>query len=71
MPKTLITVWEVIRYSPVSNKFPTAYVSGVYRKEISFARKWLGKEFYDLLIDDLVEYGTVKNWTNGETYGLR
>lgn len=70
MPKTLITAWEVVKYSPVSNKFPTAYVNGIYRKEISFARKWLGKDFYDLLIADLVDYGEVKNWTNGETYAL-
>lgn len=69
MPQTIITAWEVVRYSPASDNYPTAKIANlIYRKEIRFARDWLGKDFYDLLIADLVDYGVVPEWSAAATY---
>jgi len=69
MPQTIITAWEVVKYSPASDNYPTGKIAEqVYQKEIRFARDWLGKDFYDLLVADLVDYGTVEKWSSTGTY---
>jgi hypothetical protein len=70
MPQqTLISAWEVVKYSPESNKFPTAYVEPhIYHKEQQVAREYLGLDFWDLLLADKVDYGLVENWDDTTTY---
>lgn len=70
MPQTtLITAWEVVKYSPESDKFPTAYVAPhIYAREQQVAREYLGVDFYALLIADLVDYGVVEDWDDTTTY---
>lgn len=67
--ETLITAWEVVKYSPESDKFPTGLVQPhIYPKERTFRRVYLGKEFYDLLLADKVDYGVVEEWDATATY---
>ena len=70
MPQTtIITAWEVVRYSPESNKFPPAYVEPhIYTKEQLVAREYLGQEFYAALLADKVDYGVLENWESGTVY---
>ena len=70
MPQaTLITAWEVVKYSPESNKFPTQYVQPhIYHKEQQAAREYLGIDFWDLLIADKVDYGVLEQWSDVTTY---
>lgn len=66
---TISTAWEVVRYSPESNKFPLTYVEPhIYQKEQSFRNEFIGSEFYDLLIADLTDYGTVPTWATSGVY---
>lgn len=67
--RTLITAWEVVRYSPESDHFPTAYVEPhIYPKEQTLRRTFLGKDFYDALIADQIDYGTPDEWSKSATY---
>lgn len=70
MPQTtLITSWEVVKYSPESDKFPAAYVGGhIYRKERWVRREILGKDFYDAMLDDMVDFGDPQEWSSETTY---
>lgn len=70
MPQTtLITAWEVVRYSPESNKFPTAQVEPlIFPKEQTVRRVLLGADFYDALVADMIDYGTVETWEVTGTY---
>lgn len=70
MPQTtLITAWEVVKYSPESDKFPAAYVGKhIYRKEQYVRRDVLGKDFYDAMLADLVDFGEPEEWSSLATY---
>lgn len=70
MPQTtLTTAWEVVKYSPESDKFPAAYVGKhIYRKERYVRREVLGKDFYDAMLDDMVNFGTPDEWSSETTY---
>jgi len=61
----------VVKYSPESNQFPTAYIQPhIFQKERAFARKVLGLEMYELLTADLVNHGTIKPYDGATTYAL-
>jgi len=69
MEQTLITAWEVVKYSPEADNTPTANVQPhIFQKEQAFARKVLGDDFYQLLIADLVDHGDVNAWDKSATY---
>jgi len=70
MPQqTLTTAWLVVKHSPESDKFPTAYVEPhIYPKEQTLRRQYLGKDFYDAMLADKVDYGVVPVWASSGTY---
>lgn len=67
--RTLITPYEVVLLSPESNKFPPQWTEPhIYSKEQTLRRVYLGKDFYDALLDDLVDFGVVGKWDVSTTY---
>ena len=71
MSNYLITPQEVIYYGPESSKLS----SNVVRKQIAieepnFARKWLGWDFYELLIADAYDLNEVDEWVEGSSYAI-
>lgn len=70
MATTLMTAWEVIKYSPLSDKYPPGDVEPhIFRTEQSFKRVTFGT-FYDTLKADLVDYGKLNDWDTTATYAL-
>lgn len=65
----LITAWEVIRYSPASDKFPPGEVEPhIFQTEFAFARKYFGITLYNVLVAALVDYGKPDEWDATATY---
>lgn len=65
---SLITAWEVVRYSPEDDNFPTAKVEPfIETTEETVRRKWLGEDFYDALLSDKASY-TATVWDSTATY---
>lgn len=68
---TLITVGEVLQASPESSRFPAALIAPhIQRKEDSLARTCLGRDFYDALLADKIDWGVVQTWKATESYSL-
>lgn len=67
---TLITPFEVVKYSPVKHDYPTSYVCDhIYNKELKlFNGKNLLRETYTKLIADLVSYSDVEEYDIESTY---
>lgn len=69
MATKLITPGEVITAAPESSKFPAALLEPhIQRKEDTLSRTCLGRTFYDLLLADVVDYGTLSIWKASGTY---
>jgi len=67
--QTLQNAKEVIQKSPVQETFPTAYVDqGLFLSEATVFFNWLGNDFRQDLIDDLVDYSGTGNWVRGTAY---
>lgn len=65
---SLITAWEVVRYSPEDDNFPTSKVEPfIETTEETLRRKWLGEDFYDTLLADKTSY-TATVWDATATY---
>lgn len=63
---SLITPAEVVRYSPVSNDFPLSQLYGqVKAEEWLLFIQYIGEDFYELLLADLVDYSSVPQWDGG------
>lgn len=59
----------MVRYSPESQKFPpNAALPHIERKEKAFARSFLGVDFYQALLGDLVDTAGMKAWSPATTY---
>lgn len=67
---TLITAFEVVKYSPVKHDYPTSYICDhIYNKELKlFNGKNLLRETYTKLVADLIEYSNVTEWDIDDTY---
>lgn len=69
MPTTIITAWEIVKHSPLSNQMDTGKIcEHIRRKERRFAREFLGKDYYDLLIADLIDYTGTAEYDSETTY---
>jgi len=69
--QTLQNSQEVIQKSPVQETFPTAYVDqGLFLSEMTVFLNWLGMDFRQDLIDDLVDYSGAVKWVRGTAYAL-
>lgn len=59
---------EVIYYSRIGKHFPPCDISDILQAEQYIARAKIGKEFYQALIADLVDYTGVSQYVAGTTY---
>lgn len=65
MSNSLITAFEVVKYSPVRFDYPTATIcTAIKNKETTLFRQCLGLEFYDILLDDVINYDCASLYTN-------
>ena len=64
--RTLITPAEAIRYSPVGSDFPVSQLFGQIKAEewLLFV-EFIGEDFYDLLVADMVDYSGIDEWDGG------
>lgn len=59
----------MVRYSPESQKFPpNAALPHIERKEKAFARSFLGADFYQTLLGDLVDTSGMQAWSPAKVY---
>jgi len=68
---TVITPWEVIRYSPAGSNYPTEKICNNIRQvEEDFFYRCFGQTFYEYLQDHLNEYPDPEPglWDAGDTY---
>ena len=69
MTRTLITAKEVLMFSPeVTGLSESVVRRHIRREEVNFARKWLGWEFYEDLINDSYDLDSVQDWKEATTY---
>lgn len=67
--KTLITSAEVKTYSPEGSSFPLSAIEPhIRRVEVNFARQWLGWDFYQLLVADAYDLGSIADYVQGTSY---
>lgn len=60
---TLITAYEVVKYSPVRFDYPTATIcTAIKNKELSLFRDCLGTDFYNLLLADVINYHNIPEY---------
>lgn len=50
------------------NDFPPCDISDIFNVEMAERRKCLGKDFYDELVGDLVDYSAVESYIKGNSY---
>lgn len=71
MKQTLLNAEEVIQLTPVQSNFPTAYINqGIYLNEVTVFMNWLGRDFRNDLIEDMVDYSAATPWVNGTAYAI-
>lgn len=70
--KTIITPWEVVKYSPAGRDYPTnqiALLIPVYEQQIGY--ECLGKTLYEWLLGDLNEVpADIAEWECGKSYAV-
>lgn len=67
--KTILTAWEVIKYSFVADHFPPNYVEkAISMEEQDFALSCLGWDAYEAMLADIADFGTVEEWNGSNTY---
>ena len=68
---SLLTPYEVIKYSPVRRDYPTAYICQLLEDiELKLMNECFGYDFYMLMIEDLIVYSNVPKYTNGIMYQI-
>ena len=66
---TLITAAEAVRYAPVKSDFPTSMLcQQIPAEELNAFIDHIGKDFYDRLKADLVDYNGTDLWSPSATY---
>ena len=67
---SLITAYEVLKYSPAGNDYPTAqFCELIPQIEQEFARDCLGQELYDYFVSKLTAYpATTQEWDASGSY---
>lgn len=62
--KTLITAWEVVKFSPAGDNFPASrVVNAISQVEQKLRRTIIGAEYYDQMLEDVNEFIGVEEWT--------
>lgn len=69
MNKTLLTATEVTKNTPLEQTFPVAAINSVLPlKEWVEFDNWLGRDFYKILLADLVDHSSAAQWVDGGSY---
>ena len=64
----VITAWEVIKYSPLSDKYPPGEVEPhIFTSEQTFKRLYFST-FWDTLVADLVSHGKLTEYDSNSSY---
>lgn len=68
---TLLTAWEVVRYNPIDQNISVTIVSRfIYLTENKLAREYIGRDFYDLMLEDSADWSTVLEYNSQAGYVL-
>jgi hypothetical protein len=70
MMNRLLTPWEVVKYGPVQGNYPTEYLDAHLNRieESLFDNSYLGIEYYNSLVADLVDLSSAVVYNMNDTY---